>query len=378
MTTADVLVIGAGIVGASCAYHLAERGVRVVVAEAAEAPATGSTGRSNACVRAQWRDPMNIAMSWWSIQMYRDFEEILGTEVGYRPIGYLLLHPHDRWDLQLRAVEQQRAAGVPVEVLDVDRAQEHTPFAPAGIAGATWSPADGRIDPHLAAHAFLRSARERGAELMLRSPVRAITGGPAGWSVTTATATISAGTIVNAAGGWAGEVAALAGLTVPVVHSRRMLFSTAAGQRDDLPMTIDVESGYFLRSEGDRIIMGLGRQDEEPGYNIDVDWSWLDQVMQTGQERFPWIVDLPLDRRASWAGTYEITPDHLPFVGRMPEQPNWLNACGFSGHGVMQAPATGRAIAEEFVDGSAHSIDIGPLRIERLAAGADHPGELVF
>jgi sarcosine oxidase, subunit beta len=376
--TADVVVIGAGIVGTSCAYHLAERGRRVIVVEARASPALGSTGRSNACVRAQWRDPTNIAMSWSSIRFYRDFEDVFGSSAGYRPIGYLLLHPPDQWEAHLRAVELQRAAGVPVEVLDVDQARSHAPFVADGIAGATWGPADGRIDPHLATHAFLRSARDHGAELLLNSPVRTLRGESGGWSVSTATATISTAAVVNAAGGWAGEVAALAGLDVPVVHSRRMLFCTGPGQRSDLPMTIDVGSGYFIRSEGDRLIMGFGGGHEQPGYDTTLDWSWLDHVITAGRARFPWILDLPMDRQASWAGTYEITPDHRPFLGRMPGRPGWYNACGFSGHGVMQAPATGRLTAEEIVDGRAHSIDIDPLRIERLAAGPSATTDLVI
>lgn len=368
----DVLIIGAGIVGASCAYHLTERGQKVVVVEAQESPAQGSTARSNACVRAQWRDPTNIAMCWSSIRFYRE------ADVGYRPIGYLLLHPAEHWEAHLEAVEVQRASGVPVEVLDVEQAQSHAPFVPDGVAGATWGPADGRIDPHLATHAFLTAARDRGAEVRLRSPVRAIERRATGWSVTTEAGTVDAEAIVNAAGGWSGEVAALAGLEVPVVHSRRMLFCTAPGQRTDLPMTVDVGSGYFIRSEGDRLIMGYGGDHEEPGYRTDLDWSWLDRVMTAGRDRFPWIVDLPMDSRASWAGTYDLTPDHQPFIGRMPGEPDWYNACGFSGHGVMQAPATGRVVAEEIVDGAAHSIDIDPLRIERLAAGTAPSRDLVI
>jgi sarcosine oxidase, subunit beta len=365
----DVLVIGAGIVGASCAYHLAERGMKVTVLEAQESPAQGSTARSNACVRAQWRDPVNIAMCWHSIRFYRD------RDVGYRPIGYLFLHPDRHWASHLEAVAVQQASGVPVEVLDVEQALSLVPFTPDGIAGATWGPADGRIDPHLATYAFLQAARDRGAELVVNAKVEAI---DAGWTVRTTAGTFRAARIVNAAGGWSGEVAALAGLEVPVVHSRRMLFSTATGQRDDLPMTIDAGSGYFIRSEGDRLIMGYGGEHEQPGYSDTLDWSWLDDVMNAGRHRFPWIVELPMDRRASWAGTYDLSPDHQPFIGRMPGEPGWYNACGFSGHGVMQAPATGLVVAEEIVDGTAHSIDITPLRIERLADGPAPTRDLVI
>ena len=95
-------------------------------------------------------------------------------------------------------------------------------------------------------------------------------------------------------------------------------------------------SGYFVRSEGDRLIMGFGGAHENPGYNESLDWSWLEHVMEAGMNRFPWIVDLPMDQAASWPGTYDMSPDHRPVIGRMPEVSSWVNACGFSGHGVMQ------------------------------------------
>ena len=375
---ADVAVIGAGIIGAACAAHLAGRGLRVVVVEASQAPATGSTARSNACVRAQWRDETNIALSWYSILQYRDFATLYGTDVGYRPIGYLLLHTPEQWDAQLAAVELQRGQGVPVEVLAPAEAQRLAPFEAAGVAGATWTPADGRIDPHLATHAFLTHAKNGGTRTLLSSPVHAIDRTGDGWQVESARGRVRAGAVVNAAGGWAGEVAALAGLTVPVTHSRRMLFCTAGGQRTDLPMTIDTSSGFFIRSEGDRLIMGFGGEHEPDGYNDALDWTWLESVMEAGHERFPWILELPMDQRSSWAGTYDLSPDHRPLVGRMREAPSWVNACGFSGHGVMQAPAIGRAVAEEIVDGAAHSIDVDPLRIERLSRPPAAHKDLVF
>lgn len=374
----DVVVIGAGIVGASCADQLSRRGRRVVVLEAQEAPGLGSTARSNACVRSQWRDATNIALSWWSIQQYRDFAATYGTDVGYRPFGYLILHGENQWDAQQRAVDLQRDLGVPVEVLTPAQALRTVAFDPTGVAGVTWGPTDGRIDPHLATSAFLTEARQRGARVVVSSPVRSVAGTGGRWTLVADGAVVGADVVVNAAGGWAGEVAALAGLTVPVAHSRRMLFATASGQRTDLPMVQDTTSGFFIRSEGDRLLMGFGGEHEPDGYTNALDWAWLESVMAAGHERFPWILDLPMDQRASWAGTYDMSPDHLPFVGRMPGTENWVNACGFSGHGVMQAPAIGRAVAEEVVDGVAHSIDVDALRIERLTSGVEISRDLVF
>ena len=198
---ADVLVVGAGIVGASCAHHLAARGQSVVVAERFASAALGSTGKSNACVRSQWRDSINMQLSWDSIRHYRDFEQIHGTDVGYRPIGYLLLHGPDQWDAQLKAVDLQRSIGIPIEVFDASAAQRFIPFEQDGVAGVTWGPTDGRIDAYMATYAFLDLARRNSAQVLWSSPLTSITHDGSRWHASTEKADVRADVVVNAAGG---------------------------------------------------------------------------------------------------------------------------------------------------------------------------------
>jgi len=371
----DVVVVGAGVIGASAAYHISRTGARVVVVEAFDGPAEGSTGRCFASIRGQWADPLNIEISWRSIRQFQAFPS--GIDVGYRPSGYLFLVPHANWEAQLAAVERQRAHGVPVEVLGVAAARRITPFAADGIAGATWGPADGVVDPHLVTSGYLALARDAGATVLFRHRVSTIEASH-GWTVTAGARRIRAEHLVNAAGGWAGEVAALAGLSVPVVHSRRNIYATAPGALSRvLPMTIDVESGTYVRSEGPRLLFGGARPDQPDGYDVSVDWPWMEGLLECATIRFPWLADLPLDRTACWAGTYENTPDHHGILGPDPAAPTWINACGFSGHGLMQAPELGRLVAEQVRDGAITSLDTSALGLARFAATTSRLG-MVF
>ena len=365
----DVVVIGAGIIGAASAYHLARSGLRVTVVESLAGPAQGSTGLSFSSIRGQWADTLNIELSWRSLCTFRSFPQDHGVDVGYRPSGYLFLVPPAAWPAHLEAVELQRTHGVPVDVLDVDAAAHITPFTTGGIVGATWGPADGVVDPHLATSAFASMAAELGATLRYRHPVTSIRRDDAsgGWVVTAGDERWRAQFVVNSAGGWAGEVAALAGLEVPVVHSRRNIYAAAAGAvPDELPMTVDVGSGVYLRSDGPRLLFGGANPAEPDGYDVTVDWEWMETLLGRAVGRFPWFADLPLDRAACWAGTYENTPDHHGILGADPAAPTWVNACGFSGHGMMQGPEIGRLVAEQITAGAITSIDASALRLERF------------
>jgi sarcosine oxidase subunit beta len=378
---ADVAVIGAGVIGASCAYQLTRAGRRVVVVEQCDGPAEGSTGRSFASVRSQWADDLNIELCWRSIETLRTFADEHGVDVGYRPTGYLLLVPRDAWADQLEAVKLQREHGVPVEVYDVDSAQHITPFATDGLAGATWGPLDGVVDPHLLTSTYLAMARTAGAEVLYRHRVHAIdrNDATATWQLSAGGHVISAEYVVNAAGGWSGDVARLVGLDVPVVHVRRNIYSSApVALAAPLPMTIDIGTGVFIRSEGPRLLFGAIRPDEIAGYNVSVDWPWQEGVLELGVPRFPWLGEIPLDRSGCWAGTYEVSPDHRGIVGADPSEPTWINACGFSGHGVMQSPEVGRLVAEQVVAGGIYSVDARALRVDRFAKGALHTTQLVF
>ena len=364
---ADVIIIGAGIIGASCAFRLSEQGLKVLILEAQNAPAMGSTGRSAAGVRVQFTEEVNIRLSWDSIKEYQHFVDLYGEDAGYRPIGYLLLVSPERLTVHLEGVRLQERIGVPVQVLSPDEAQRLVQFEPTDIVCATFGLADGIVDPHLVTFTYLRLAKERGAILYLETPlIKANRVGDV-WQVETLKGTFEGTHLVNAAGSWAGEVAARAGLEIPIHPVRRNVYATAqTSWHHRYPLTIDLQSGFYLRSEGRRILFGRSNPDELPGFTEGIDWDWLEPTLQVGIARFPWLEEVRLDRHACWWGYYEVTPDHNPILGRLPSVENWINAAGFSGHGVQQAPMVGRLIAEEITLGKAQSVNIDPLRIDRL------------
>lgn len=361
---ADAIVIGAGIVGAACAWRLAQRGLDVVVVERESAPATGSTGRSAAGVRHQFSEPVNVALSRASIAEYRTM-----PEAAFAPIGYLFLVPEDQWDAQLRDVSMQRSLGAPIEVLSVEQANARVPLSGEGLRGATWCAEDGVVDPHGICLSYVARARHLGARLLFGHRVDAISRSGGCWHVASGDARLSAPILVNAGGAWSGGIAALASLDVPVRPARRMVFTTGpleASLRlpNPYPLTIDLGNGFWFRSERDRLIFGLANPDDT-GFEDGIDWPWLETAWSTALTHFPWFEQVTIDRRACWWGYYELTPDHNPVIGRMPDAPGWINACGFSGHGVQHAAAVGRVVAEEACD-ERPFIDIDTLRIERF------------
>ena len=379
--TADAVVLGAGIVGASCAHHMAARGLRVVVLEREAAPALGSTGRSAAGVRVQFTTSANIALSMHSLPVYREFQARHGLDIGYRDIGYLLLAPRDRWERHLESVALQRSMGAPVEVLDPVEAQRHVPFATDGLGGATYGPWDGVIDPHLATHAWVSMGRAAGVDYRFGLAATAFRRNPNGWRVEAGRESFSCRHVVNAAGAWAGVVGRLAGLDVPVRPKRVQIFLSAPLSRhggSSYPLTIDLATGVYLRSEGDRVLFGLDAQEDAGAFAEGMDWNWLEHVLVTGVQRFPWWEDLGVDRAGCWWGYYEVTPDNSPVIGFNPGAEGWIDVCGFSGHGIMHAPAAGLAVSELAAQGSSSTLEIAAFRHQRFAgdgrssAAADH------
>ncbi len=370
--TAQVVVIGAGIVGASVAYHLAARGYRdVVILEQAEIEVTGSTAKSAAGVRHQFSSEVNVRLSLYSVERLRHFAEEIGADAGLHQVGYLfLLSDSENWDAYQRSAAMQQALGVQTQVLNSSEAARFIPkMNITGLLGATFCQDDGHCDPHMIAMGYLTRAREYGVRLLRATPAIGIRQEQGRiTAVDTPAGPIFCDAVVNAAGCWAGEVGALAGLSIPVQPYRRCVYITEPFHAvpSAIPLTVDVASGFYMRKEHDSLLFGKSNTAEPPSHNQQVDWDWLDAVLEAGLERFPILETAGLAEKQCWAGSYEITPDHMPILGHHPQLQGYLDASGFSGHGVMHAPATGMLIAEEIIDGRAHTINIDDLRITRF------------
>ena len=373
MQTVDVVIIGGGIMGASTAYHLAKRGAkRIVVLEAGEMFGLGSTGLNAGGVRYQFATPVNIELSKLSLDMMDRFAAEMDQEVGLRRCGYLFMLD-DEADLAqfTRNVALQNTHGVPSRVVTPAEIAELAPEVElGGIIGGTWCPRDGLVDPNSLLQGFVSNARRLGATLMTDARVTGIdVGGGRVTCVHSTAGSFSTDTAMIAAGPWSREVGALVGVNIPIQPIRRQIAVTAPipHLRKDFPFVIDFSRALYFHREGNGLLTGMSNRNEQPGFDTSVDEDWRLHHLENAMERVPLLADAEI--AAEWAGLYEVTPDDQPILGRIPLIDGLCICAGFSGHGLMHGPAAGLVMAEEILDGHAHTIDISSLRWDRFDAG---------
>ena len=372
-TTAEVVVIGGGIMGASTAYHLARRGCTdVVVLEAGEMFGLGSTGLNAGGIRYQFATKVNVELSKLSIGMMETFADDMGQEVGLRRCGYLFMLDREADLAQFRAnVALQNSLGVPSRVVSASEIAELAPEVDiAGIIGGTWCPLDGLVDPNGLLQGYVSNARRLGATLSTSTPAVGIdvTGGRV-QRVVTKMGAIDTSTVVIAGGPWSGQIGAMAGIDLPIQPIRRQIAVTGPipGLRPNFPFVIDFSRSLYFHREGNGILTGMSNRDEPAGFDTRVDQEWRLHHVENAIERLPLLADAEIV--AEWAGLYEVTPDDQPILGRIPQVSGLLACAGFSGHGLMHGPAAGLLMAEEILDGKAHTIDIDALRWSRFESG---------
>jgi sarcosine oxidase subunit beta len=374
--TAEVVIIGGGIVGSSIAYHLAEAGCAdVLIVEREEQQGMGSTGKSAGGVRAQFATPINIQMSIYSINFFARFEEVTGHTAGYKPHGYLFLATSQAQLDYLKSNRQtQMELGLNnVDLLSADDVRQMVPFARADdVVGGSFCQTDGFVDPYSVMRGFILRARERGVRLWVDTEVIAIeTQSGRVTGVVTSKGRVATRAVVNAAGPWAASVARMAGVELPVEPLRRQIVKTEAFHRlpARLPMVIDMSNGFHFRREGESFLLAWLDKEEGFGFKTNFDYEFVEKILTRAVARVPAFAEAEVNPRRCWAGLYEVTPDHHAIIGRAPGIDGLYLANGFSGHGVMHSPAAGRIVSELILHGEPRLIDAAPLGPERFAEG---------
>jgi len=376
MQTADVVIIGGGIVGSSIAYHLTSAGVRnVVVVERESAQGKGSTGKSMGGVRAQFSTPVNIQMSLYSIPFYASFEERIGYPCDYRPQGYLFCATSDGHLAYLRAnYEKQVALGLKnVQLMKGEEIRHLFPqLRSDDIVGGSFCSTDGFVDPYSAMNGLMKSATEHGAKLCKNSAVTGVIRDESGIAgVETSAGRFASRKVVNCGGAWAAGVAAMADVDLPVEPLRRMLVPSEPFDRfpHSAPMIIDMSNGFHFRPEGRGFLLAWNDPEETPGFKTEFDPAFVEKILTRAADRVPCFADLPVNGARAWAGLYEMTPDHHPILGEAVGVPGFFLANGFSGHGVMHAPATGKILSDLILTGKTDLIDASLLNLARFSEG---------
>jgi sarcosine oxidase subunit beta len=374
MPITKIVIVGGGIVGSSIAYHLTQAGCRdVVVIERESSQGKGSTGKSMGGVRAQFATAVNIQMSLYSIPFYADFEQRLGYPCGYRPQGYLFCATAEKHLAYLSAnYERQAAMGLnAVRLVSADEIRSMFPqLRGDDIIGGSFCSTDGFVDPYSAMIGLMTWATDHGAQLWKHTDVVGIERDSRGiCAVETTRGRVETRTVINAAGAWAAAVGQMASIELPVEPLRRTLVPTEPFDEfpHTAPMIIDMSNGFHFRPEGLGFLLAWNDPEETPGFRTDVEPTFIEKILTRAANRVPGFENIAVNPKRAWAGLYEMTPDHHPILGAVPDVPGFFLANGFSGHGVMHAPATGKILSDLVLTGRCELVDTSLLSITRFA-----------
>jgi sarcosine oxidase subunit beta len=326
-------------------------------------------------VRAQFSTPVNIQMSLYSIPFYAAFDETLGHPCGYRAQGYLFCATSDKHMAYLGTnhERQVRLGLTTARLISADEIRAMFPqLCSDDIVGGAFCSTDGFVDPYSAMNGFMASASEHGAELWKNTEVNGIVCDDQGISgVETARGLVSTRKVVNCAGAWAANIAKMVGIDLPVEPLRRMLVPTEPFDQfpHTAPMIIDMSNGFHFRPEGLGFLLAWNDPEQTPGYKTDFDPAFVEKILTRAADRVPIFENLAVNPKRAWAGLYEMTPDHHPILGPLSEVSGFFLANGFSGHGVMHAPATGKILSDLVLEGKTDLIDASLLNLARFAEG---------
>ncbi|MBI5967126.1 MAG: FAD-binding oxidoreductase [Deltaproteobacteria bacterium] len=368
--TADIVIVGGGIIGTSIAFHLARKGAKGVVLLEKGMLGEGSTSKCVGGIRAQFSTEINIRFSLESLKTWEHFEELTGVDLENSRVGYLFLATTEKeWTIFQANAHLQRTFGIPVELLLPQEIKYRWPYLKVDdLQGGTFCPWDGFAGPYEALSGFIKIARKSGVKIYEGTEVQQILqdrGKITG--VRTTKGDIAAPIVINAAGPFAEEVGKMAGVEVPVKPYRRQIFFTAPFPwiPDPFPLMIDFHRGWYFRREGQGLLLS-GPKDDFPSFNVNVDYDTMAEVAENSIYRVPILEKAEINR--GWAGSYEISPDNHAILGEAPGVKGLFLANGFSGHGFQHSPAVGQVMAD-LILGEKPSMDISGLSVERFPQG---------
>lgn len=371
-TTADIVIIGGGVMGASAAYHLAQRGVKnIVLLEKEKYFGTGATGRCAGGVRYQFSTEINMKLSQESLPMIERFKEEIGQDVNYRQCGYLLVATNEKDAATFKQnVALQNGLGVPTQLLSGEDVRARLPQMrfPDAIAG-TFNQKDGTVDPNGVVMGYVGVAQKMGVKAIENAEVTGITvSGGEIKEVQTNLGTIQTRMVLNVAGPWAALIGDMAGVKIPIIPLRRQMFTTNPLPEvpEDFPFVIDFAKSLYFHREGEGLLIGMSNQEEKPGFDQNVDEDFELVNLEAAIERMPLVEKA--SRASHWAGLYEVTPDAHPIYGDTDVKGFYLCA-GFSGHGFMHGPVSGKLMTEYMLDGKYSTLDVSMLDLKRFEEG---------
>lgn len=375
-----VVIIGAGVVGCSLAFHLALYGFCDVTVVDSGLVGEGSTSKATGGIRQQFSSEINASIAHEAVCYFENFAERVGERFDFRQHGYLFLlgSAEQRQQFERNTAMQQRL-GVDVRLLATDDVDQLVPGVnTAGLHGAAYCPSDGSGSPADATAAFARQARRRGVHILQNERATAVdrAGDGSVRGVQTTGGTHPASLVVNAAGPWARRVGSMVGLDLPVEPHPRQAFGIGPLPQlsADMPMIVDLASGAYLHPEVHGGIVGGNDRDTPAGEEASVRWELVEPLTTALVHRIPWMSNA--DIRTGWCGLREMTPDDHAIVGPC-DVPGWWNLVGFSGHGFMQAPVIGDHVARHLL-GREDARDLSALHLRRFAEGSTAAEATVF
>ena len=374
--TADAVVIGAGINGASTAYNLVKRGLKVTLIEK-YVIASGGTGRSAAIVRQHYSNPELVKMVKRSAHIFQNFDDEVGGDPGFVDCGWSFLVPAYASDAFSRNMELLSEHEIETKEISKQDLLEIDPrFNLDDVERIAYEPHSGYADPHASTYAYVKRFTDLGGKLRQMTPVRGltITKGKL-TAVETDDGTIATETVVNAAGPWADRVGKWVGLEIPIEITREqevLLETTDAGGPPRVVCSDMAKAIYYRPDIGTRTVLGRGypkdyEQVDPDSYVERADPEFVEESGSRLMERLPaYNKALVVD---TYCGLYDVTPDWHPILGRVAEPEGFIMCAGFSGHGFKTGPALGELMAEEVIDGKATTVDISPFSLSRFAQG---------